>query len=68
MMPMMKMIDEVGGDDERVTGGLTKYLVYTKAIGLSILFLKVLNPTRHPFIVTSSNSQSTIFFYLLSFF
>ena len=34
MMPMMKMIDEVGGDDERVTGGLTKYLVYTKAIGV----------------------------------
>ena len=68
MMPMMKMIDLVGGDGVWVTGRLTKYLVYTNTIGLSILFLKVLNPTRHPFIVTSSNSQSTIFFYLLSFF
>ena len=66
MMPMMKMIDEVGGDDERVTGGLTKYLVYTNTIGLSILFPKVLNPTRHPFIVTFS--KSTITFYLLSSF
>ena len=68
MMPMMKMIDLVGGDDERVTGRLTKYLVYTNTIGLSILFLKVVKPTRHPDTVTFSNSQSTIFFYLLSFF
>jgi len=67
MMPMMKKIDLVGGDGVWVTGGLTKYLVYTNTIGLSILFPKVLNPTSHPFIVTFSNSQSTIFFYLLSF-
>ena len=43
MMPMMKMIDEVGGDDERVTGGLTKYLVYTNTIGLST-FLYIQKP------------------------